>query len=151
MIKDYILGERITAFLLLKQLELKISDSGSRLALILGDRTGDIEAVVWNEPEFVKSEIDGAEVVKVRGLVSSYRNKLQITVEKVRRAEAGEYNPDDLKRASKLPLERLKDEFLEIVESITEPNLKTLLLNFSEDEDLFDKWLKKPAGKKFHH
>ena len=114
MIKDYILGERITAFLLLKQLELKISDSGSRLALVLGDRTGDIEAVVWNEPEFVKSEIEGAEVVKVRGLVSSYRNKPQITIEKVRRAEVDEYNPDDLKRASKVPPERLKDEFLAI-------------------------------------
>jgi 3'-5' exoribonuclease len=151
MIKDYILGERITAFLLLKQLELKISDSGSRLALVLGDRTGDIEAVVWNEPEFVKSEIDGAEVVKVMGLVSSYRNKPQITIEKVRRAEVDEYNPDDLKRASKVPPDKLKEEFLIIVESITEPNLKTLLLNFSQDEDLFDKWLKKPAGKKFHH
>ncbi|HDS01619.1 MAG TPA: hypothetical protein ENO07_06325, partial [candidate division Zixibacteria bacterium] len=144
MIKDYILGEQITAFLLLKQIELKISESGSRLALVLGDRTGDIEAVVWNEPEFVKSEIEGAEVVKVQGLVSSYRNKPQITIEKIRKAEAGEFNPDDLKRASSVPPEKLKEEFLAIAESITEPNLRTLLLNFSGDEELFDKWLKRP-------
>jgi 3'-5' exoribonuclease len=151
MIKDYILGERITAFLLLKQMEIKIAESGSRLALVLGDRTGDIDAVVWNEAEAVKLDLEGAEVVKVQGMVNSYRNKPQITIEKIRKAEEGEYLADDLKRASGKSPEKLKEEFLEIAESITEPNLKALLLKFSEDEELFEKWLKRPAGKKFHH
>jgi 3'-5' exoribonuclease len=151
MIKDYVLGERITAFLLLKQMEIKVAESGSRLALVLGDRTGDIDAVVWNDAESVKIDIEGADVIKVQGMVTSYRNKPQITIEKIRKAEAGEYIPDDLKRASGRSLEKLKEEFLGTVETISDSNLKSLLQRFAGDEELFGKWLQRPAGKKFHH
>jgi 3'-5' exoribonuclease len=151
MIRDFILGERVTTFLLLKQMELKASESGTRLTMILGDRTGDIDAVVWNDVEQVKALIEGAEVVKVRGLVSSYRNKPQLTVEQIRKANQDEYNPDDLKRAAAKPPEKLKEELEEIVGTIQEQNLAALLRMFIDDEELLEKWLSRPAGKKFHH
>jgi 3'-5' exoribonuclease len=151
MIRDFILGERVTTFLLLKQMELKASESGTRLTMVLGDRTGDIDAVVWNDVEQVKAMIEGAEVVKVRGMVSSYRNKPQLTVEQIRKANPDEYNPDDLKRAAAKPPEKLRQELEEIVITIQEQNLAALLRMFLEDEELMEKWLSRPAGKKFHH
>lgn len=151
MIRDFILGERVTAFLLLKQMEIKASESGTRLTMILGDRTGEIDAVIWNEAEHAKSLIEGAEVVKVRGLVSSYRNKPQLTIEQIRKANPGEYDPDELKRVASRPPEKLKEELEEIIGTIQEQNLAVLLKMFLEDEELLERWLICPAGKKWHH
>ncbi len=151
MIKDFVIGERITAYLLLKEIELKIWDNGTRLSLVLGDRSGNIEAVVWNEAEALKAELERIEVVKVQGLVGSYRNKTQLTVEKIRPAKEGEYDPADLKRAPLKPPDELRADFMALVDSIQNPHLGSLLRLIAEDEEMFSKFLSRPAGKKFHH
>lgn len=151
MIKDFIIGERITDFMLLKQIELKVSESSSRLAMILGDRTGEIDAILWNNAENIKNDLAQAEVVKVQALVGSYRQKPQLTVEKIRAAESDEYDLDDLKRSAGLSLEELTSEIDSLLESLQDKYLKELMLLFRSDEDSFNLFLSKPAGKRFHH
>jgi 3'-5' exoribonuclease len=151
MIKDFVIGEQIQAFLLMKRIEVKVSANGSRLTLVLGDRTGNIDAVVWNDAEMVRDSLDDTEVVKVQGLVSSYHNKPQLTVERIRTANIGEYDPEDLKRAAGKPPEELKAELVEIIDSITDIHLNKLLQLILENEVVFSKYLQSPAGKMFHH
>jgi 3'-5' exoribonuclease len=151
MIKDFVTGERITTHLLLKEIELKTWDNGTRLSLVLGDRSGDIDAVVWNDAEALKAELEGIEVVKVQGTVGSYRNKPQLKVEKIRPAREGEYNSADLKRAALKPPAELRADFMALVDSIQNPYLASLLKLVAEDEEIFSKYLSRPAGKKFHH
>jgi len=151
MIKDFSVNDRITDFFLLKRIEVRAHGGGSRLVMVLGDRTGDIDAVIWDNAEKVADSLQGAEVVKVAGTVGSYRNKAQLTVEKIRRADAGEYDPGNLRRASQKSIEELGRDFIELAESIENEHLKTLLLNLSEKDSVFQKWLTWPAGKKWHH
>lgn len=151
LIKDFISGERITTHLLLKGIELKAWENGTRLSLILGDRSGSIEAVVWNDAEALKAELEGTEVVKVQAMVGSYRNKPQLTVEKIRPGKEGEYDPADLKRAAQKSPDELKADFMALVDSIQNPHLASLLRLVAEDEEMFAKYLSRPAGKKFHH
>jgi len=151
MIKDFVIGERITAFLLLKEMELKAWDGGTRLVLLLGDRSGNIEAVVWDNAQQVRSELEEVVVVKVRGTVGSFRNRPQITIDKIRPAEQSEYDPADLKRASHKSPQELKTEFIELMDSVQDPHLNALLRVLSETEELFSAYLARPAGKKFHH
>jgi len=151
MIKDFVIGEKINTFLLLKQMEVKVSPNGSRLAIVLGDRTGNIDAVIWNDAEIARDSLIDAEVVKVDGLVGSYRNKPQVTIERIRTAHPGEYDPEDLKRAAGKPPEELKAELVEIVDSITNTYLNKLLTMILDDEELCSKYLYSPAGKMLHH
>ncbi len=151
MIKDFSLNEKVVDFFLLKQIEVRAHGGGSRLVMILGDRTGDIDAVLWEDAEQVMESLRGAEVVKVAGTVGSYRNRPQLSVAKIRRAETGEYEPANLRRASLKSPEELKADYLELAESLESEHLKTLLVNLSEKEAVFGKWLIWPAGKKWHH
>ena len=151
MIRDFKSGERITDFFLLKQMELKVHEGGSRLVLLLGDRTGSIDAVLWDQAETIKTALDDAEVVKVQGLVGSFRGRPQLTVERIRSAHAGEFDLANLKRASSRPLEDLKQEFTDLVNSLENPHLKALLMNLSENEELTENYFHFPAGTRWHH
>jgi len=151
MIKDYGIGERITAFLLLKGLEYKTFDNGSMLSLTLGDRSGNINAVVWENVEQINRELQDAQVVKVHGLIGSYRSRLQLKVEAIRPARDGEYDPEELKRGPALTIEDLRKAFAEITETVDNTFLRALLERFARMPEYFEKYLQSPAGKKFHH
>ena len=151
MIQDFNIGDIVTTFALLKQIEVKVSGGSSRLTLVLGDRSGEIDAVAWDNAEQIHDELAGAEVVKVMGQVGSYRQKPQMTVQKIRPAQPGEYNLEDLRRSSGKSVEELRAEFNDIVEALGTPALKQLLIEFRNDTAAFEQFLTKPAGKRFHH
>ena len=151
MIQDFNIGDIVTAFVLLKQIEIKVAPSGSRLALVLGDRSGEIDGILWDNAEAITDELAGAEVVKVKGQVGSYRQKQQLTVEKIRPAARDEYNIEDLRRSSGKSVQELKDEYIDMVDALDNPSLKQLLVEFQNDAPTFELFLTKPAGKRFHH
>lgn len=151
LIRDFKSGERITDFFLLKQMELKVHEGGSRLVLVLGDRTGSIDAVVWDQAEAMKTALDGAEVVKVQGLVGSFKGRPQLKVERIRSAQIGEFDLANLKRASSRQIEDLKQEFTDLVNSLENPHIKSLLLKLSEDDELYGSYFHFPAGTRWHH
>ena len=66
-----------------KQVRSK-KDGAPYFALTLCDRTGQVEAPMW-ETEGA-GEFSAGDIVKVRGKVARYREKLQISVERIRRA-----------------------------------------------------------------
>ena len=70
-------------------------NGGSYLSLRLADRTGELDAKVWDEAETVAQSFSRADVVKVRGTVERYNDKPQLIIGRIRRCEPQEYNPAD--------------------------------------------------------
>ena len=69
----------------------------SLLHLLLGDRTGEIEAKMWDNVAEVMDTFDRDDFVKVKGLPQIYQNKPQLTVHKQcledHEVEPGDYFP----------------------------------------------------------
>src|SRR3974390_2480049 len=55
------------------------------LALTLGDRTGQIEAKMWDNVEEVLDAFEQDDFIKVKGLLNKYKNRFQLTVHKLRK------------------------------------------------------------------
>jgi 3'-5' exoribonuclease len=70
-------------------------NGGSYLALRLADRSGELDAKVWDNPETVAQLFSTSDVVKVRGTVEHYNDKPQLIVSRIRRCEPQEYDPSD--------------------------------------------------------
>ncbi len=151
LISDLILGDTITGFFVLASCTLRQYDKGEMLTLELSDSSGRVSGVVWESAAGIYSEIRDADVVKVRGLVSSYRDKLQIKVDKIRPAEKGEYEVADLIPVVPGGIERQRQLFDEISATVEEPFLAELLRLLRGDAELFESFLNAPAGKRFHH
>src|SRR5213078_821340 len=54
------------------------------LALTLGDRSGHVEAKMWDNVEDAIDVFDQNDFIKIKGLLNKYKNRFQITIHKVR-------------------------------------------------------------------
>jgi 3'-5' exoribonuclease len=68
---------------------------GSYLHLRLADRTGELEAKVWEHPEQTAAQCECDQVVKVRGIIEHFNERPQLIVNRLRELEPGEYDPAD--------------------------------------------------------
>lgn len=124
-------------------------DGESYFALTLADRTGQIEARMWDTTD--AGEFSAGDVVKLRGQVCRYQEKLQINVDRIRRAAAGEFDLGDFVPKTERDVEELWAELNSYVEGFTEPHLKALLRSFLDDEEIARMLREAPAAKSMHH
>jgi hypothetical protein len=70
-------------------------NGGSFLSVRLADRSGELDAKAWDNPETVAQLFDCNDVVKVRGAMEQYNDKPQLIVSRIRRCEPQEYIASD--------------------------------------------------------
>jgi 3'-5' exoribonuclease len=124
-------------------------DGGRYFALTLADRTGSIDGRMWEIEE--AGAFEAGDVVKVRGQVSRYNEKLQVKVEKIRRAEPGEYELADFVPHTERDIDGMWTELEGWVASFRDPDLKALLEAFLRDEEVARALREAPAARGMHH
>ncbi len=151
-IRDVNTGDLLLGYYALTKCDLVPFTGGVRLQLELSDSTGRIAGVLWGEEaEHTYPTLKDASVVKVKGLVSSYRGSMQVQVEKIRPAKTDEYDSTDLLAASEFSLEQLEAGIEEMVNLITDEELHALVVEVLYDEDVKRHYFESPAGTKWHH
>src|ERR1035437_2714190 len=145
-------GQTVTSHFLVCVKEIRATREGkSYLRLELGDATGRVEARMWDRFEKSAAGFERDDFVKVQARVESYRNKLQLMIDKIRRAEESEVVPADFFPHTKEDVERLYARLIEIVAMVGNPWLRKLLDSVVLDPDLVPKWKRAPAAKVMHH
>ena len=122
------------------------------LNLILCDKTGTMEGRVWEltDPRIAR-DFERGDIVKIRGCVSKFDDRMQMKVDQLRKAATGEADKTDLMPATTYDVQALWAELLAFVESFTEPNLKLLLTTLLADSELAAAYREAPAAKQLHH
>src|SRR5260370_26118085 len=83
--------QSITTFFLVREKEIRNTREGKAyLRLELGDRSGTIEARMWDQFEVAAKEIHRDDFVKVQARGEIYRNKPQLSLQQLRRAKPAE-------------------------------------------------------------
>src|SRR5271170_5527418 len=126
-------------------------DGGKYLALVLADRTGSMEARMWDNAAEASPEFEQGDVVKLKGLVCRYQERLQMKVERIRAALDGEYDPVDFLPATIKDIDALWTELNRYVDSFRDPHLKALLRAFLDDKEIASAFRQAPAAKSMHH
>ncbi len=144
-------GEVITSFFAVRKKEMKETRGGPMLLLELGDKSGRLSAPIFNDPVRAHHEIEIGDVVKVQALVGTYNDALQLRIERLRRAESGEFDIRDFLRAAERSAEELLAAYRVKAESIHHPYLRELLARILDDAAFMERLAKAPAGKLWHH
>jgi 3'-5' exoribonuclease len=120
--------------------------------LMLGDKTGDIEARVWDvsDPRIAR-DAERGDTVKVRGCVTRFDERCQVKVEQLRKAHAWEVEKSDLLPATDHDIAELWDMLQGSIESITNPDLKRLLHALLDDAEIAHAYREAPAARQLHH
>jgi len=130
-----------------KQLRDFKNKPGKYLTLTIGDKTGQMEAKVWDKAEEFALRFEEDDVVFLEGQVELFNDKLQLKVvqlDKIDKYEIGDFLPKTSKDVDKL---------FNYIKSVNIQNhyLKSLLDSFLNDEEFVTLFKNAPAAKSLHH
>jgi 3'-5' exoribonuclease len=146
-------GLEIDQVLLVRQAERRRRrDGGDYLRLQLGDRTGALACMVWEELTEVEQLACAGSPVRVRGRYTVHpRFGPQISLRGLEPAEPGSFCIDDLVDGPVRGVEQMEREVRELIATIQEPHLRILLDRvFGEDSELWAGYREAPAAKYYH-
>jgi 3'-5' exoribonuclease len=146
-------GMEIDQVLLVREAERRQRrDGGDYLRLQLGDRSGAITCMVWEELSEIEELALAGTPVNVRGRYTVHpRFGPQINLRSVEPASPGSYSTEDLIDGPARAVEQMEDEVRELVGTIQEPHLRILLERvFGEGSELWAGYRLAPAAKYYH-
>lgn len=121
------------------------------LALTLGDRSGQLEAKMWDNVDDVLEAFEQDDFLKVKGLINKYKQRFQLTIHKLRKLGESEVEFSDYLPKTTKDIETLWQSLGSIVASIQNPHLRTLIQVFMSDAEIAAAYRNAPAAKTLHH
>src|SRR3989454_9196660 len=125
----------VTFLALVREKELRPKRNGGLfLHLVLSDRTGELDAKIWDNPQDAAALFDRDDIVKVRGTVELYNERPQLIVQRIRRCEEGEFEEADFCPVSPQDPDDMFASLANFVESVADEKLRSLLQSILDDE-----------------
>jgi 3'-5' exoribonuclease len=146
-------GVEIDQVLLVKEAELRRRrDGGEYLRLMLGDRTGAVPCMIWEElGETVELARAGTPVAVTGRYTVHPRFGPQINLRGLVAALPGSYVEDDLRDGPVRSAKQMEAEIRDLVATVQEPHLRTLLERvLGETSPLWARYREAPAAKHYH-
>jgi 3'-5' exoribonuclease len=142
----------VTTSFLVQSKEIRQKKTGEPfLSLMLSDRTGELDAKMWDNVPEVMNAFERDDFVKVKGLVQVFQNRRQLTIHKMRRLDESEVEFADYFPASKRDPEAMWRDLRDLVTSMSNPHLTALLNSLLDDEEIGRRFKLAPAAKAIHH
>ena len=145
--------QSITSFFLVRSKEIRTSANTGKawLQLELADRSGAIDAKMWENFAEVAASFECDDVVKIRARVKVYHGRNELTVEQIRVAAETEYELEDFIPHTKQDVEQLYARLIEIAGGVGNPWLQRLLAGILEDPAIAPRLKRAPAAVTMHH
>jgi len=121
------------------------------LALTLGDRSGQIEAKMWDNVDDVLEAFEQDDFLKVKGLINKYKHRFQLTIHKLRKLGNSEIEFADYLPKTTKDIEVLWQTLAGFVAGFQNPHLKALVQAFMADPEISVAYRNAPAAKTLHH
>ena len=121
------------------------------LSLTLADRSGDLDAKMWDNVPEVMDTFERDCFLKVKGMVQLFQNKPQLTIYRLQLLAETEIDIADFLPASKRDRDEMFAELKGWIASMTNLHLKALIETIFADEAIALAYRTAPAAKSIHH
>ena len=152
LINELEAGDSVLSFFVVRSKEMRTRKDGTPfLSLELGDKSGRIRGTVWDNAPATNAAIGIGNIVKVKGVVTSYRDEIYINIERVRKAvpddsvEKGQFIPTTTADTRILSL-----RMFSVIDSLKDVHIKKLLHLIFDDISFKNKYIQAPAAKLWH-
>ncbi|MBR1703179.1 MAG: HD domain-containing protein [Lachnospiraceae bacterium] len=146
-------GDNVSAIYLCKHKQAALTKNGKPYEnVILQDKTGTMDAKVWDPNSQGIGDYDALDYIDVFGEVTSFQGMLQINVKRIRVCEEGEYDPADYLPVSTKNIDTMYEELCHLIKTIKQDWYRQLLENLFIKDEAFAKAFKtSTAAKSVHH
>ena len=146
-------GEKLGDIYLCKSRQSALTKSGKAYEnVILQDKTGTLDAKIWDPGSPGIGDFDALDYVYVVGDVTSFQGSLQLSIKRATRADEGEYDPSDYLPMSRKNIDEMYQELMKYMKKIKNPFLLKLAESFFVENEAFIRLFKNhSAAKSVHH
>lgn len=146
-------GDRLSGIYLCKHRQPAVTKNGKAYEnVILQDKTGVIDAKIWDPNSQGIDDFDILDYIDVMGDVTSFAGALQVSIKRARKASEGEFDPADYLPVSENSTDDMYGKLLGYVQSVKNPWLVQLLTKlFVEDKEFIKSFQNHSAAKTVHH
>jgi len=147
-------GQVVVSYFCLSGMSVREKQGGTGekyFCATLSDKTGQLDARMWEEfADAIASCSEGC-YVKAQGTISQYKGKWQITLKKLRHAAESEVEPADFVPASNFDPAEMDAELRGYIAAFANADLRRLVLSFLDDPTVGPMFAAAPAAKRLHH
>lgn len=150
-IKDLAENQTVQTPFLVKEKNLLVGKNGKPyMALVLSDRSGSVDARVWDNVDQLQNKFQVGDIVAIKGAVQVYQSRLQLILHRLERMEAPE-NLDDFISVTEKDPQELFQLLKGTVASLDNSHVRELLENTLKDPEIVPLLMNAPAAKSIHH
>ncbi len=161
-VEDLIEGDEVRdRFAVKEKTPPKEYSKGYFFRLMVGDRTGKIPLVYWggSEERVVNrtyESIKPGDVIEVKGVVSSYKGEMQISINQedlhdIDRVRSDEYEVEEYIASTEKDIDEMFTELTKLARTIDDEGLYQLVSSFLKDEDFVEEFKRAPYSKRYNH
>jgi 3'-5' exoribonuclease len=145
-------NEQVQQVFLASEKQLRPNRNGNLyLQVDLSDRSGSINARMWNASEDDYRAFENGDYVQVDGAAQLFQGNMQMIVNRVRRARPDEVQEEDFVTLQSADIDRMRKRLMDLLATIKSPPLTRLVKAFTDDDIFMDKFCRAPAAMKNHH
>jgi 3'-5' exoribonuclease len=145
-------NQTITSLFVVASKQVKAKKNGEvYLSLLLADRSGQLQANMWDNVSDALDAFEQDDFVKAKGVIHKYNGRWQMTVHKMRKLDEAEIDYADYIPKTSKDIDELWAKLAGFVETFQNPWLKQLVQAFMSDETLATAYRCAPAAKTLHH
>lgn len=140
-----------TVFLVKEKITAMAKNGKPYLTLRLMDKTGEVEAKVWDNIDSLTATFERDDFVAVRSKASVYLGKMQLVIAELKRVPETEVALADFLPKAARDIQEMEAELAALLATIGDPQLKRLLTAFFDDPAFMAGYRTAPAAKGMHH
>lgn len=144
--------DRVSGTFLVQQKQIPLNKNAKPyIAMVLMDRTGTIEARVWDNVERFAPLFDSGDFIEASGTAVAYQGRVQLKVEKIMRLEPKSVDAEEFLPRSPRDRGEMLERMRSLMETIQDPKIRGLVLACLDDDNFRESFAKAPAAKTIHH
>jgi 3'-5' exoribonuclease len=151
-VKDIRENDQVEGVFWVKEKSMPVSRSGAPyLRLRLADRTGEIEARVWDGVEALADLFVRDDFIRIKAQATSYQDRVQLNIKSIKKESEANVSLEDFLLSSARDPEEMLAELVSICQEIENAYLKQLVMAFLEDKEFTKRFKQAPGAKRLHH
>ena len=145
-------NETISQVFLASDKQLRPNRNGNLyLQVDLSDRSGSVNARMWNASDNDYKAFDNGDYVHVEGATQLFQGNMQLIANRIRKARPDEIDEADFVTLQTEDVDKMRNRLTEILGGIKSPPLARLAQGFLADNVFMEKFCRAPAAMKNHH
>jgi 3'-5' exoribonuclease len=152
-ISDLKIGEAVNdIFVLMEKSVSQKKDGSNYLNVALGDKTGHVKGVVWdNVDEITSAGVSSGDFVFIAGAVNEYRGVPQLVVKKMTTCPVESVDPADFLPTTRHHVDTMFDRLVSQTGLVKNDFIQRLIQSFWSDTEFVKQFKAAPAAKNMHH